>query len=149
MGSVSKKVRKEPPPDSSCSSQDVENELPSEDDSKFLEDLEDKMKGQNSKGGVITSYTVQLLCLITGSEIQLGCKSFYIKISAVFNNPRVQGKKTILEKLGEVVDVLKKGTLASDQDMQLVAVLFMTRLLKEKGAQEKNSMRNDSAQTVR
>lgn len=65
MGSVSKKVRKEPPPDSSCSSQDVENELPLEDDSKFLEDLEDKMKGQNPKGGVITSYTVQLLCLIT------------------------------------------------------------------------------------
>lgn len=66
MGSVSKKVRKEPPPDSSCSSQDVENELPSEDDSKFLEDLEDKMKGQNPKGGLITSYTVQLLCLIIG-----------------------------------------------------------------------------------
>lgn len=51
MGSVSKKVRKEPPPDSSCSSQDVENELPLEDESKFLEDLEDKMKGQNPKGG--------------------------------------------------------------------------------------------------
>lgn len=67
----------------------------------------------------------------------------------MFNNPRLQGKKTVLEKLGEVVDVLKKGTTAPDQDMQLVAVLFMTRLLKEKGAQEKNSMRNDSAQTVR
>lgn len=67
----------------------------------------------------------------------------------MFNNPRVQAKKTVLEKLGEVVDVLKKGTLASDQDAQLVAVFFMTRLLKEKGAQEKNSMRNDSAQTVR
>lgn len=53
MGSVSKKVRKEPPPDSSCSSQDVENELPSEDDGKFLEDLEDKMKGGNPKWGVI------------------------------------------------------------------------------------------------
>lgn len=51
MGSVSKKVRKEPPSDSSCGSQDVENELPSEDDSKFLEDLEDKMKGQNLKRG--------------------------------------------------------------------------------------------------
>lgn len=50
MGSVSKKVRKEPPPDSSCNSQDVENELPSEDDSKFLEDLEDKMKGEEPEG---------------------------------------------------------------------------------------------------
>lgn len=67
----------------------------------------------------------------------------------MFNNPRVQGKKTILEKLGEVVDILKKETSASDPDMQLVTVLFMTRLLKEKGAQEKNSMRNDAAQTVR
>lgn len=76
-------------------------------------------------------------------------QSFSINLSAVFNNPRLQGKKTVLEKLGEVVDVLKKGTTAPDQDIQLVAVLFMTRLLKEKGAQEKNSMRNDSAQTVR
>lgn len=67
MGSVSKKVRKEPPPDSSCSSQDVENELPSEDDSKFLEDLEDKMKGQNPKG------VLSLHVLYTSSAIQLGC----------------------------------------------------------------------------
>ncbi|TNM99371.1 hypothetical protein fugu_012404 [Takifugu bimaculatus] len=111
LGSVSKKVRKEPPHDSSSSNQEVENELLSEDDGKFLEDLEDKMK--------------------------------------VFNNPRIQGKKTILEKLGEVVEVLKKETWATDQDMQLVTIHFMTRLLKEKGAQEKNSMRNDSAQTVR
>ncbi|XP_011601515.1 cullin-9 [Takifugu rubripes] len=111
LGSVSKKVRKELPHDSSSSNQEVENELLSEDDGKFLEDLEDKMK--------------------------------------VFNNPRIQGKKTILEKLGEVVEVLKKETWATDQDMQLVTIHFMTRLLKEKGAQEKNSMRNDSAQTVR
>lgn len=76
-------------------------------------------------------------------------QSFSIAISAVFNNPRIQGKKTILEKLGEVVEVLKKETWDKDQDMQLVTVLFMTRLLKEKGTQEKNSMRNDSAQTVR
>lgn len=76
-------------------------------------------------------------------------QSLYATISAVFNNPRVQGKKTILEKLGEVIEVLKKETSATDKDMQLVTVLFMTRLLKEKGAQEKNSMRNDSAQTAR
>lgn len=77
------------------------------------------------------------------------CQSFSVTISAVFNNPRIQGKKTILEKLGEVVEVLKKETWATDQDMQLVTIHFMTRLLKGKGAQEKNSMRNDSAQTVR
>uniref|UniRef100_A0A7N6FDJ9 Cullin 7 n=1 Tax=Anabas testudineus TaxID=64144 RepID=A0A7N6FDJ9_ANATE len=67
----------------------------------------------------------------------------------VFNNPRVQGKKTVLEKLGEVVDILKKGGSGSDQSQQLAAVLFITRMLEEKGAQEKNSMRSDSAQTIR
>lgn len=65
----------------------------------------------------------------------------------MFNNPRVQGKKTVLEKLGEVVDILKKG--GSDPAQQLAAILFITRLLEEKGAQEKNSMRSDSAQTIR
>lgn len=70
-------------------------------------------------------------------------------LPAVFNNPRVQGKKTVLEKLGEVVDILKKGGSGSDQAQQLAAVLFITRLLEEKGAQEKNSMRSDSAQTIR
>ncbi|XP_060896473.1 cullin-9 isoform X5 [Labrus mixtus] len=111
MGSVSKKAKKEIPADSGCGSPEAESELPSEDDSRYPEDLEDKMK--------------------------------------VFNNPRVQGKKTMLEKLGEVVDILKKGGSGSDQAQQLAAVLFITRLLEEKGGQEKNSMRSDSAQTVR
>lgn len=73
MGSVSKKVRKEPPPDSSCSSQDVENELPLEDDSKFLEDLEDKMKGQNPKGGCyhFIYCTVTLLNYYVGNTVGL------------------------------------------------------------------------------
>ncbi|XP_074531709.1 cullin-9 isoform X2 [Halichoeres trimaculatus] len=111
MGSVSKKAKKEHPADSGCGSPEAESELPSEDDSKYPDDLEEKMK--------------------------------------VFNNPRVQGKKTVLEKLGEVVDILKKGGSGSDQAQQLAAVLFITRLLEEKGSQEKNSMRSDSAQTVR
>lgn len=68
---------------------------------------------------------------------------------AVFNNPRVQGKKTVLEKLGEVVDILKKGGSGSDQAQQLAAVLFIIRLLEEKGAQEKNYIRSDSTQTIR
>ncbi|XP_059215808.1 cullin-9 isoform X2 [Centropristis striata] len=111
MGSVSKKAKKELPVDSGCGSSETDNELPSEDDSKYPEDMEDKMK--------------------------------------VFNNPRVQGKKTVLEKLGEVVDILKKGGSGSDQNQQLAAVLFLTRLLEEKNTQEKNSMRSDSAQTIR
>ncbi|XP_034407585.1 cullin-9 isoform X2 [Cyclopterus lumpus] len=111
MGSVSKKAKKEPPADAGCGSPETENELLSEDDSKYPEDLEDKMK--------------------------------------VFNNPRVQGKKTVLEKLGEVVDILKKAGSGSDPDQQLATVLFLTRLVQEMGAQEKNSMRSDSAQTIR
>ncbi|XP_008296533.1 cullin-9 isoform X2 [Stegastes partitus] len=111
MGSVSKKAKKELPSDSGCGSSETDSELPTEDDSKYPDDLEDKMK--------------------------------------VFNNPRVQGKKTVLEKLGEVVDILKKAGSGSDQNQQLAAVLFITRLLEEKGAQEKNSMRSDSAQTIR
>ncbi|XP_023183425.1 cullin-9 isoform X2 [Xiphophorus maculatus] len=108
-GSVSKKAKKEVPLDSGSS--ETESELPSEDDSKYPDDLEDKMK--------------------------------------VFNNPRVQGKKSLLEKLGEVVDILKKGGSASEQTQQLATVLFMARLLEEKSAQDKNSMRSDSAQTIR
>ncbi|XP_078098981.1 cullin-9 isoform X2 [Sander vitreus] len=110
MGSVSKKAKKElPVVDSGCGSPETENELPSEDDSKYPDDLDDKMK--------------------------------------VFNSPRVQGKKTVLEKLGEVVDILRKGGTGGSE--QLAAVLFINRLLEEKGTQEKNSMRSDSAQTIR
>lgn len=45
MGSVSKKAKKELPVDSGCSSSETESELPTEDDSKYPDDLEDKMKG--------------------------------------------------------------------------------------------------------
>lgn len=45
MGSVSKKAKKEFPADSGCGSPEMESELPSEDDSRYPEDLEDKMKG--------------------------------------------------------------------------------------------------------
>ncbi|XP_029376537.1 cullin-9 [Echeneis naucrates] len=111
MASGSKKAKKEISSDSGISSSETESELPTEDDSKYPADLEDKMK--------------------------------------VFNNPRVQGKKTVLEKLGEVSDILKKGGSGTDHAQQLAGVLFITRLLEEKGAQEKNSMRSDSAQTIR
>lgn len=45
MGSVSKKAKKEPPADSGCGSPETESELPLEDNSKYPEDLEDKIKG--------------------------------------------------------------------------------------------------------
>lgn len=68
---------------------------------------------------------------------------------AVFNNPRLQGKKTVVEKLAEVVDTLKKGGSASDPAHQLAAILFLAKLLEEKSSQEKNSARSDSAQSLR
>ncbi|XP_037536667.1 cullin-9 [Nematolebias whitei] len=109
MGSVSKKAKKELPVDLSCT--ETESELPSEDDSKYPDDLEDKMK--------------------------------------VFNNPRVHGKKTFLEMLDEVVDILKKGGSSLDSAQQLAAVLFITRLLDRRSSQDKNSMRSDSVLTIR
>lgn len=50
MGSVSKKAKKELPADSSGS--ETESEFPSEDDSKYPDDLEDKMKGVSAETGV-------------------------------------------------------------------------------------------------
>ncbi|KAM4730256.1 cullin-9 isoform 2-T2 [Anableps anableps] len=108
-GSVSKKAKKDVPLDSGCC--ETESELPTEDDSKYPDDMEDKMK--------------------------------------VFNNLRVQRKKNSLEKLGEVVDILKKGGSATDPSQQLAAVLFIMRVLEEKNTRDKYSMRSDSAQIAR
>lgn len=45
MGSVSKKAKKELPVDSGCCNSETESDLPTEDISKYPDDLEDKMKG--------------------------------------------------------------------------------------------------------
>lgn len=81
------------------------------------------------------------------SEVRAATET--VSFPAVFNNPRLQGKKTVVEKLAEVVDILKKGGLASDPAHQLAAVLFLAKLLEEKSSQEKNSARSDSAQSLR
>lgn len=52
MGSVSKKAKKELPAESSCSGSETESEFPTEDDSKYPDDLEDKMKGESANKGV-------------------------------------------------------------------------------------------------
>uniref|UniRef100_A0A8D0CI92 Cullin 7 n=1 Tax=Scleropages formosus TaxID=113540 RepID=A0A8D0CI92_SCLFO len=49
----------------------------------------------------------------------------------VFNNPKIQGKKSSLEKLGEVVDIIKKS--GSDPGQQLAGMKFILRLLDEEG----------------
>ncbi|XP_017546167.1 cullin-9 isoform X1 [Pygocentrus nattereri] len=109
MGSVCKKPKKEIPADTGSCSSDTESELPTEDETKFPEDLEEKMK--------------------------------------VFNNPKVQGKKTALEKIGEVVDIMKKSS--SDPGQQLAGMKFICKVLEEEGPQERSTLRSDSAQTIR
>uniref|UniRef100_A0A8C7LBY8 Cullin-9 n=1 Tax=Oncorhynchus kisutch TaxID=8019 RepID=A0A8C7LBY8_ONCKI len=53
----------------------------------------------------------------------------------VFNNPKVQGKKTALEKLGEVVDIMKKS--GSDPVQQLAGIKFIIQVLEDEGPQER------------
>uniref|UniRef100_A0A8C7TR66 Cullin 7 n=1 Tax=Oncorhynchus mykiss TaxID=8022 RepID=A0A8C7TR66_ONCMY len=53
----------------------------------------------------------------------------------VFNNPKVQGKKTALEKLGEVVDIMKK--IGSDPVQQLAGIKFIIQVLEDEGPQER------------
>ncbi|XP_067278691.1 cullin-9 isoform X2 [Pseudorasbora parva] len=106
MGSVSKKAKKEIPADTGS---ETESELPSEDDTKYPDDLEEKMK--------------------------------------VFNSPKVQGKKSCLEKMGEVVDIMKKSS--SDAVLQLAGMKVISKILEEEGPQERSTLRSDSAQTIR
>lgn len=67
--------------------------------------------------------------------------------SAVFNSPKVQGKKSALEKMGEVVDIMKKSS--SDSGLQLAGMKVISKILEEEGPQEKSTLRSDSAQTIR
>ncbi|KAK1791072.1 hypothetical protein P4O66_002114 [Electrophorus voltai] len=129
LGSVSKKAKKEIPTDNGSCSSDTESELPTEDETKYPEDLEEKMKGK--------------LCVLTD-----WCKPFVLLTMAiVFNNPKVQGKKTALEKIGEVVDMMKKSN--SDSGHLLAGMKFICKVLEEEGPQERSALRSDSAQTIR
>ncbi|XP_072565921.1 cullin-9 isoform X4 [Paramormyrops kingsleyae] len=65
----------------------------------------------------------------------------------VFNNPKIQGKKSCLEKMGEVVDMIKKNSW--DLRLQLAGMRVIFKLLDEEGAQERSTLRSDSAQTIR
>ncbi|XP_047667989.1 cullin-9 isoform X3 [Tachysurus fulvidraco] len=65
----------------------------------------------------------------------------------LFNNPKVQGKKTALEKIGEVVDIMKKSS--SDSGQLLAGMKFMCKILDEEGPQERSTLRSDSAQSIR
>ncbi|TRY95392.1 hypothetical protein DNTS_010961 [Danionella cerebrum] len=106
LGSMSKKAKKETPSETGW---ETEEEFPSEDETKYPEDIEEKMK--------------------------------------VFNSPKVQGKKSSLEKMGEVVDMMKKSS--SDSCLQLAGMKVISKILDEEVAQERSTLRSDSAQTVR
>ncbi len=67
--------------------------------------------------------------------------------SAVFDNPKVQGKKSSLEKMGEVVDIMKKSS--SDSGLQLAGMKVISNIQEEEGPQEKSTLRSDSTQTIR
>ncbi|XP_062852004.1 cullin-9 isoform X2 [Trichomycterus rosablanca] len=108
-GCASKKAKKEIPAETNISSSDTESELPTEDETKYPEDLQEKMK--------------------------------------VFSNPKVQGKDTFLDKIGEVVDIMNKSS--SDAGLQLAGMKYICKLLDEEGPQERSTLRSDSAQSNR
>ncbi|XP_019715818.1 cullin-9 isoform X2 [Hippocampus comes] len=65
-----------------------------------------------------------------------------------FNGPRVLGKKTVLEKIGEVVDILKKGAMRWDPLQNLAGVIFISRLLEDNTTPDKNPGRSDAVQSM-
>ncbi|XP_057704477.1 cullin-9 [Corythoichthys intestinalis] len=66
----------------------------------------------------------------------------------VFDMPRVLAKKTLPEKVEEVVDILQRGTSRRDPLQTLAAVVFINGLLEDKTPQDKNSSRSDSVQSA-
>uniref|UniRef100_A0A671RTZ3 Cullin-9-like n=1 Tax=Sinocyclocheilus anshuiensis TaxID=1608454 RepID=A0A671RTZ3_9TELE len=53
----------------------------------------------------------------------------------VFSSPKVQGKKSSLEKMGEVVDIMTKSS--SDSGLQLAGMKVISKILEEEGPQER------------
>ncbi|KAM9561077.1 cullin-9-like isoform 1-T1 [Salvelinus alpinus] len=90
-------------------------------------------------------------CSDTESELPMEDESNYpedlMEKMKVFNNPKVQGKKTALEKLGEVVDIMKKS--GSDPVQQLAGIKFIIQVLEDEGPQERSTLRTDAVQTIR
>ncbi|XP_041722975.2 cullin-9 isoform X1 [Coregonus clupeaformis] len=90
-------------------------------------------------------------CSDTESELPMEDESNYSEDleekMKVFNNSKVQGKKTALEKLGEVVDIMKKS--GSDPVQQLAGIKFIIKVLEDEGPQERSTLRTDAVQTIR
>uniref|UniRef100_UPI00398EEEB8 cullin-9 isoform X1 n=1 Tax=Pristiophorus japonicus TaxID=55135 RepID=UPI00398EEEB8 len=60
----------------------------------------------------------------------------------VFNCPKVTGRKTNLEKMGEVVEIMKKSS--SDIALQVAGFKFITKMLEEDSTREKLPLKVDS-----
>ncbi|KAM9803935.1 LOW QUALITY PROTEIN: cullin-9 [Neosynchiropus ocellatus] len=67
----------------------------------------------------------------------------------VYSAAQTQGRKTVLERMGVVVDTLRKSWTTADHDQQLAAVLVLTKILEDKTHSDKNFGRSDLSQTVR
>ncbi|XP_072406793.1 cullin-9 isoform X1 [Chiloscyllium punctatum] len=60
----------------------------------------------------------------------------------VFSCPKVTGRKTNLEKMGEVVEIMKKSS--SDISLQVAGFKFITKMLEEDSTREKVTLKVDS-----
>ncbi|XP_069743989.1 cullin-9-like isoform X1 [Narcine bancroftii] len=61
----------------------------------------------------------------------------------VFNCPKVTGRKTTLEKMEEVVDIMKKSS--SDLSLQVAGFKFITKMLEGNSSREKLPLKVDSS----
>uniref|UniRef100_A0A4W3JW98 Cullin 7 n=1 Tax=Callorhinchus milii TaxID=7868 RepID=A0A4W3JW98_CALMI len=59
-----------------------------------------------------------------------------------FSCPKVSGRKTSLEKIGEVVEMMKKSS--SDISFQVAGFRFITKMLEEDSSRDKLSLKVDS-----
>ncbi|XP_048452589.1 cullin-9 [Rhincodon typus] len=60
----------------------------------------------------------------------------------VFSCPKVTGRKTNLEKMGEVVEIMKKSN--SEISLQVAGFKFITKMLEEDSTREKVALKVDS-----
>ncbi|KAM8851745.1 cullin-9 isoform 2-T2 [Synchiropus picturatus] len=67
----------------------------------------------------------------------------------VYSVAQTQGRKTVLERMGMVVDILRKSWTTAEHDQQLAAVLVLTKILEDKSQSDKNFGRSDLSQAVR
>lgn len=83
----------------------------------------------------------KVLCSVFAYTINL---YFFV---LVFSNLKVQGKDAFLDKIVEVVEIMKKSI--SDAGLQLAGMKYICKLLDGEAPQERSIPRSDSAQSNR